>query len=124
MLTDPIEKVDAVSSRGLFCIAAGLVFICQLLALVLVVNGQVEKAQHRTAQYDSARMAIADCAENHLGPARSQCIEQVNAMLDPYATFIAQPEPRTVSSIAAQRGVRRAPETGSGFMTTTFASRQ
>ena len=75
MFSDHLQKVDKVPQKILLAVAAGLVFLCQLVAMVLVVDSQVEKAQVRNAQDSTGQMKFADCPENDLGPARARCAE-------------------------------------------------
>lgn len=127
MFSDHLKKVDEMPSRALFGVAAGLVFLCQLAALVLVVNGQVEKSQVREAHFNSAQMEIADCSNTYSGATRSQCIEQVNAALNPYSTHNSGPEARAVTQVIqlAREGGARPSEApvAQGILPTSFASR-
>ena len=130
MFSDHMKKVDAMPSRALFGVAAGLVFLCQLAALVLVLNGQVEKAHVREAFYSSAQMEIAGCSKTYSGAARSQCIEQVNAALNPYSTYTGSPDARALAPVTqlADQGdsggaMASATSAVQGFMPTAFASR-
>lgn len=118
MFSDHLKKVDEVPSRAIWGVAAGIVFACQLAALIAVVDGQVEKAGRLQAQQSSAQMALADCAVNHSGAARRQCVEQVNADLDP------APEVRLVTEVSEQTGASLSAGNAQGFMQTTFASPQ
>ena len=124
MFSDHLKKVDEKPYKALFGVAAGLVFVCQLVALVLVVDGQVEKAHLRDAQYNSARMAVADCSDSHSGAARSQCIEQVNASLNPYSTSTPELEARAITQVAGESDASPSASNAQGMMPTTFASRQ
>lgn len=99
MFSEHMKKVDARPSMALFVIAAGLVFLCQLAALVFVVNGQVEKAHLRAANYSAAQVEIADCSKTYRGALRSQCVEQVKAALNPYSTFTALPDALPVETV-------------------------
>lgn len=119
MFSDHMKKVDAMPARALFGVAASLVFLCQLAALVLVVNGQVEKAYVREAYYSSVQMEIAGCSKTYSGAARSQCIEQVNAALNPYSTYTSSPDARARAPVTqlADKGV------SGGVVPTAFASR-
>ena len=54
-------------------IAAGLLIVCQLVAMTMVVGGQVEKAQLREASQASARAALAECIESSRGAAVRDC---------------------------------------------------
>jgi len=116
---DHVKKLDDMPYKALFAVATGLVFLCQLLAMVLVVNGQVEKAQLRTAQYNATETAIADCSNAHSGPARSHCIDQVNWSLNPHPGYIPAIETRDLNQLAMQGNANTA-----GLMKTTFTSAQ
>ena len=96
MFSDHLQKIDKIPYKTLRLIAAGLVFLCQLVAMVLVVYSQVEKAQIRDAQSSSARMVIADCSENYSDPARSRCIEQMRAQLG------GEPDGQSVARVSTQ----------------------
>ena len=79
MFSDHLPKIDEVPSKMLFLVAAGLVILCQLAAMALVVDGQVNLAQDRDAMRDSERTAINQCMESRLGAARHDCIQQAKA---------------------------------------------
>lgn len=96
MFSDQVKKAGKLPAMPLFMGVAGLVFFSLVAALVVVVNGQVDKARIRQAQYDAAQTAIADCSTSYSGAARRQCIEQVNVALTPYSTYT--PELETMSS--------------------------
>ena len=49
MGAEHLKKLDKLPGGALFGIAAALVFICQLVAMVLVVEGQVQRAHSRQA---------------------------------------------------------------------------
>ena len=52
MGAERLKKLDELPGGVLFGIAAALVFMCQLVAMVLVVEGQVQRAHTRqTAQH-------------------------------------------------------------------------
>lgn len=130
MFSDHLNKVDVMPTKALLGVAAGLVFLCQLAALFLVVNGQVEKAHVREAYYSSAQMEIAGCSSAYAGAARSQCIEEVKATLNPYSTYTHSSEARgpvSVTRLADQGTSSNAmsPEMRplQGLMPTAFASR-
>jgi hypothetical protein len=124
MFSDHLKKVDEMPARALLGVAAGLVFFCQLVALVLVVDGQVEKAYLREAHDNSAQIAIADCSDNYSGSARSQCIERANAALNPASTFTPEPQAQAISRGAGQSEASPLASNVPGFMQTTFARRQ
>ena len=130
MFSERVKKVDTMPFRVLLGVAAGLVFLCQLAALALVANGQVEKAHARDAYYTSAQTEMADCSKTYSGPARSQCVEQINADINPYSTYTPLPDAQANSSVieradqdasgGAMPSVTRAVQ---GFSSTAFASR-
>ena len=112
MFSDPVKKVDRLPFRALLAVAAALVFLSLLAALVHVVNGQVEQAHVRQAQYHAAQQALANCSASYSGVARRQCIEQVNAALTPYSTYT--PETEMQASLPATPRAQ-------GFMQAAFA---
>lgn len=77
MFSDSLQKIEWTSSRNLFLIAGGLVIICQLVAMGLVVDGQVKKAEARDSELSSQRSAIAQCLETSSGSGRSRCFAMV-----------------------------------------------
>jgi hypothetical protein len=79
MFSDHLPKIDEVPSRVLFLVAAGLVILCQLVAMAMVVDGQVSMAQVRDALRISERAAINLCMESSLGAARHDCMQQAQA---------------------------------------------
>lgn len=76
MFSGHLKKIDEIPYKALFGVAAGLVFLCQLVAMALVVDGQVQRAEVRDAQYSSAQGAIADCVASQSGTALGKCIQQ------------------------------------------------
>jgi hypothetical protein len=79
MFSDHLPKIDELPSRTLFMVAAGLVILCQLVAMTLVVDGQVNMAQVRDTLRVSERTAISQCMESSLAATRHSCIQQANA---------------------------------------------
>lgn len=123
MFSDHLQKIDKLPYKALLIIAAGLVFLCQLVAMVLVVDGQVEKAQIRDAHYSSAQMVIADCSENYSGPARSRCIEQMRSEI---ASSSASEGESDARELAPSDGQRPSPVVSrvKGIIQAAFAGRQ
>ena len=104
MFSDHLQKIDKLPYNALLIIAAGLVFLCQLVAMVLVVDGQVEKAQIRDAHYSSAQMVIADCSENYSGPARSRCIEQMRSEIASSSAGEGEADAPELAAVAGKLG--------------------
>ena len=128
MFSERVKKVDTMPSKVLFGVAAGLVFLCQLAALALVANGQVEKAHVRDADYSYAQTEMADCSKTYSGPKRNQCIERINATINPYSTYTSSFEAQAHSSVIhmADQGASAIPSATravQGFISTAFASR-
>lgn len=90
MFSDDVPKIEEVPYHTLLLISAGLVFLCQLVAMVLFVGSQVETAESRDARGSSVRMVAADCSENYSGVTRTSCIEQMKAQLDSGSRSIQQ----------------------------------
>lgn len=77
MFSDHFQPIDKLPAKKVFLVAAALVFACQLVALVLVADGQVEKAQSRQAGQVSFQSAVAACVENSHGAALKNCARLV-----------------------------------------------
>ncbi len=73
MFSDHLSIIDEAPTKTLLVIAAGLVIVCQLVAMVMVADGQVEKAQLREANHASARAATAWCIESSRGVELRDC---------------------------------------------------
>ena len=73
MFSDHLSIIEEPPTKILLAIAAGLVIVCQLVAMVMVADGQVEKAQLRDARQASARAATAWCIESNRGAALRDC---------------------------------------------------
>ncbi|MEO6018110.1 MAG: hypothetical protein ABIP46_12715 [Polaromonas sp.] len=87
MFSDHLPKIEMpkianLSPKAWFAIAAGLVFLCQLVALGMVADGQVKKAQLREAQSGSERLAVARCIETNSAASRNSCL-QLNEAAQP-----------------------------------------
>ena len=73
MFSDHLQKIDNASGKTLLLIAGGLVIVCQLVALVLVSQGQVEKAQAREVSRASQSTTSAWCFETSHGDELRGC---------------------------------------------------
>lgn len=76
MFSDHLKKIDETPYKTLLWVAAGLVFVCQLVAIGVVADGQVTKAKMRDFQRNAEIQAIAQCMDNASGPARQSCMQQ------------------------------------------------
>jgi hypothetical protein len=123
MFSDQLKKVGKRPSLAVVAMASGAVFALLLAGLVQVLNGQVEQAQLRQAQYTAAQVALSNCADSYTGAVRRQCIEQVNARLAPDSTFTPTTEVQASAEPAqpAGQGQAGAPDKGApGFMQAAF----
>ena len=77
MFSDHLPKIDPTARHNLFVIAAALVMVCQLVAMVVVADGQVKKAEIRESQMQSQRLVVSQCLENTKGAASSSCTAPV-----------------------------------------------
>ena len=60
MFAKHLKKIDETPYKTLLWVAAGLVFVCQLVAFAFVADGQVTKAQIREFQRKAEMQAIAN----------------------------------------------------------------
>ncbi len=78
MFSDHLQKIDHASAKTLLLIAGGLVILCQLIAMMLVSQGQVERAQARDANRANQRIA-AWCVETSRGAELRTCAPEQSA---------------------------------------------
>ena len=83
MFSDHLRKIDHASGKTLFLISAGLIIVCQLVAMVLVSQGQVDKAYLREASQASERTAMAWCVETSYGAELKSCTSRLPAYSEP-----------------------------------------
>ncbi len=62
MFSSLFNKIDALSIQHLLALAGVLIVLCQLVAMAVVVQGQVERAQARNASLTSTQLAKSDNA--------------------------------------------------------------
>ena len=79
MISDHFQKVDVISNRTLFLLAGGLVIVCQLVAMALVSDGQVKKAQVRDLGVANQQAAFAQCLEASVGNEGQRCSLPTNS---------------------------------------------
>jgi len=117
MMAGGVKKARGISSKALLGLAAALVFVAQVAAMVLVVQGQVAKAERRDRWGESAQAALVDCSPRTVqgGP----CPEQVQASAYPVATLQPLPQSHTLSAHASTPGAL-AP-VGRGVVQATFS---
>ncbi|MES2414778.1 MAG: hypothetical protein V4614_13310 [Pseudomonadota bacterium] len=75
-MTPVTKKPDLFSNRNLLLMAGGLIIVCQLVAMVLVAQEQVKKAEARDSQMSQQRVAIAKCFELNTRAGRQDCMLQ------------------------------------------------
>ncbi len=73
MFSDHLPKIRNTPANPIVLMAVGVVIVAQLVALILLADGQVEKAQLREATQASARAATALCAHSARGAALNDC---------------------------------------------------
>lgn len=81
MFSDSLKKMDEMPYKTMLGVAACLVILCQLVAMALVVDGQVKRAEARDSALDSRRIAVAQCNEAGSVAKRQNCIQQAMAAL-------------------------------------------
>ena len=73
MFSDHLQPVHPFPLKAAAITAGGLVIACQLIAMVLVVDSQVEKAQSRQTSQTNFQSAVATCVESSYGVALNKC---------------------------------------------------
>lgn len=79
MFSDHLRKIKEIPYKTLLGVAGGFLILCQLVALAMVADEQVKKAQVRDTQRISERIATAHCMESSMGVARHSCLQQAKA---------------------------------------------
>ena len=79
MFSDHLQKIDHASGKTLLMTAGGLVIVCQLVAMILVSQGQVDKAKARETSRANQRIATAWCIETTRGAELRACAAQQSA---------------------------------------------
>lgn len=85
MFSDHLTKVERWPVINLFVLAGLLVVLCQLVALALVVDSQMDNADVRDQRNREHVAAMADCLDRmqlDVRPLRHGCIQQVQAARD------------------------------------------
>lgn len=73
MFSDHLQIIDNAPIKKMLLIAAGLLVVCQLVAMALVAEGQVEKAHVRDASQASFQAAMASCVASNRGMDLKDC---------------------------------------------------
>lgn len=77
MFSDHLKENRSPGPRRLLLLVVGaLVMACQLVAMALLADGQVQKAALRDAQRSSERLAMAQCFETSSRMDRASCLTQ------------------------------------------------
>jgi len=97
MFSDHVAKINAIPRKTLLGVAGGFLILCQLVALAMVADEQVKKAQARETLRISERIATAHCMESSMGAARHSCLQQAKAAGLPAAVT----DPRQVGEAVA-----------------------
>ncbi len=117
MFSDHLPKIDQTSGRNLFVIAGALVMVCQLVAMVVVTDGQVKKAEVRESQMQSQRLVLAQCLENVNGAELFTCTAGVYS--DNRQAITLSP----VDNSTQDRGQSASRSAIEGLMAVSFAAR-
>ena len=81
MFSDHLQKMNHFPKINLLVAAAGLVMVCELVALALVADHQVKQANVRDLQRAAQQVAMADCVERSTGASRHGCIRQTQTVM-------------------------------------------
>ncbi|MDQ3058631.1 MAG: hypothetical protein M3R45_03775 [Pseudomonadota bacterium] len=93
MFSDHLVKINRVPTKVLSLVCAGLVFGALLGAMVVVMQGQVERMHMRDAQEHSEKNAIVQCMQNEFGTALDRCVRGVRSAAHLASTAPAQDKP-------------------------------
>lgn len=99
MFSDHVQKISGFPQINLLGVAGGLVIVCQLVAMALVVDGQVQRAGARDLQRVAQQLAFADCIERSTGLTRSGCTQQVQSAQDATEYSASEPSSERLFSI-------------------------
>lgn len=77
MFSDHMPKMSRFPQTGLLIMAGGLVIVCQLVAMAMVADQQVQRAGVRDLQRVAQQVAFADCIQRSTGASRHGCIRQL-----------------------------------------------
>jgi hypothetical protein len=91
MFSDHMQKFSRFPQTGLLIAAGGLVIVCQLVAMALVADRQVQRAGVRDLQRVAQQLAFADCIQRSTGPARHGCLRQSQLESDGGEPVVARP---------------------------------
>lgn len=116
MLADQFQKIERFSSRSLLLVAAGLVIVCQLVAMAMVADGQVKRAESRQAQIAAQNVALASCFETSTRFDRDSCMQRMQADSSPYAL-------NTLGGGGRDFGDTSAAGSANGLMSVSFGAR-
>lgn len=103
-------------------VAAGLVLLCQLAAMALVVDGQMNLAQVRDALRISQRTAVIHCMESSLGSTRHSCIEQATAANAPAQDGPVNPGTQALAITEESDITALPPGSAQAFMPAAFSA--
>ena len=87
MFSDHWRKLTRFPQVGLMMLAAGLVGVCQLLAMVLVGGNPLQN----TGLRDLQQVALADCIQRSTSASRHSCIRQSQLESDDRELLAASP---------------------------------
>ena len=104
MFSDHLRKIDNASGKTLLLVAAGLAIVCQLVAMVIVAQGQVDKAYMREASQAIERTAIAGCVETSYGAKLKSCANRLTTVAEPVSTDASNSKPNgSLAMVSANR---------------------
>ena len=79
MFSEHMLKIDRTGVRSLLLFVGALVIVCQLLAMAVLADGQVKKAELRESQLTAQRGAMVKCFETSTGFEGHGCLADAYA---------------------------------------------
>lgn len=112
MFSDHMQKPSRFPQTGLLMAAGGLVIVCQLVAMAMVADRQVQRAGVRDLQRATQQLALADCIQRSTGSTRHICIRQSQLDSSGYELAVASPASEAGERTFSIRNVAIAGEGG------------
>ena len=100
MFSDQLKPISRISGNKMLFLAAALVLAFLLSAMVVVVGGQVQKAEDRQLSHANFQSAVAICLQSRQGSALSDCVRLASAAADS-----KESEPKASSTVISAPAV-------------------
>ncbi|MGE4241143.1 hypothetical protein [Ramlibacter sp.] len=93
-----LEPETVVPRTPMFWAVVGTLVVGQLVALVMLCSGQVEKAEARHAEFQMQQTALADCLQYIPGATIGSCTARIAGNGDDAASAVAASDTRVMGA--------------------------